>query len=52
MGERLLTGPHKLGPIKIYFGHKILMKPSHDCSLLVNGWEAKWSFIREDREKC
>ena len=27
-----LTGPHTLGPKKIYFGHKILMKPSHDCS--------------------
>ena len=27
-----LAGPQTLGPKNTYFGHKILMKPSHDCS--------------------
>ena len=47
----LLTGPHAFGPKNIYFVPKILMKQPHDCKLLANGREAKWSFIKENREK-
>ena len=46
-----LTGPHAFGPKNIYFVPKILMKQPHDCKLLANGREAKWSLLKKTERK-
>ena len=45
------TGPHTLGPKKILWAQNTDETVTRRLWLLANGWEAKWSFIRENREK-
>ena len=42
---------HSTGPVDNYLRHNILDETVTRLYLLANGWEAKWSFNRGNREK-
>ena len=48
----LLTGPHAFWPKRNYFGHKILMKPSHDCSYQPMGVRSNQTLLKETAIKA